>query len=160
MDMVKKTWKPYVFFIALSEVVGILSGWLSREGQALFSDTVVQPPLSPPGWVFPIAWTLLYALMGIGAARVYSTPQGKDRSMGLNLFVVQLAVNFLWSPIFFNFGAYGFAFLWLLLLLALVLAMTWFFRKTDKVAAYLQLPYILWLLFAAYLNYGVWQLNR
>ena len=80
--------------------------------------------------------------------------------MGLNLCVVQLAVNFFWSPIFFTLGAYGFALFWLLLLLALVLAMTWFFRKTDKVAAYLQLPYILWLLFAAYLNYGVWQLNR
>ena len=160
MDMVKEKWKPYVLFIGLSEAVGVLSGWLSRGGQALFSETVVQPPLSPPAWVFPVAWTLLYALMGYGAARVSLTLESKDRSTGLNLFVAQLIVNFFWSPIFFNAGAYGFALLWLLLLLALVFAMTYFFWKTDKKAAFAQIPYILWLLFAAYLNYGVWQLNR
>jgi len=160
MDMGKEKWKTYVFFITLSEAVGILSGLLSRGGQALFADTVAQPPLSPPGWVFPIAWTILYALMGYGAARVYLTAESKRRSVGLNLFIAQLIVNFFWSPIFFNAQSYGFALLWLLLLLGLVLAMTYFFWKTDKKAALAQLPYILWLLFAAYLNYGVWQLNR
>ena len=157
--MLKANWKPYVFFIALSEAVGFLSGWLSREGQRIFPKIVSQPPLTPPGWVFPVVWIFLYALMGYGAARAYRTSEGADRSRGQNLFVAQLVVNFFWSPIFFNVRAYGFALVWLLLLLALVAAMTWFFGKVDRKAALVQIPYILWLLFAAYLNYGVWKLN-
>ena len=160
MDMLKQKWKPYLVWIALSEGVGLLSGWLSREGQAQFTQMASQPPLSPPGWLFPVVWTILYALMGFGAARVFLAPASADRSKGLNLFIAQLIVNFFWSLIFFNAGAYGFALLWLLLLLVLVLAMTYFFRQVDRAAAAAQLPYILWLLFAAYLNYGVWQLNR
>ena len=126
----------------------------------IYGQTVVQPPLSPPGWVFPVVWTLLYALMGIGAARIFQTPGSKNRSLGLNLFVVQLVVNFFWSPIFFNLRAFGFAFFWLLLLWGLVLWMVLTFRKLDPPAAKLQLPYLIWLTFAAYLNLGVWYLNR
>ena len=158
MDM-QKNWKPYVFWIALAEGVGLISGWLSRNGTEAYAAMVAKPPLSPPEWVFPVVWAVLFALMGYGAARVYQTPPDKDRSRGLNLFIAQLVVNFFWSPIFFNAGAYGFALLWLLLLLALVIAMTHQFRKVDKKAALAQFPYILWLLFAAYLNYGVWLLN-
>ena len=98
--------------------------------------------------------------MGIGAARVFRSPFSAARSLGLNLFIAQLVVNFFWSPIFFNLQAFGPAFFWLLLLLALVLAMTLAFRKTDTLAAKLQIPYLLWLTFAAYLNLGVWYLNR
>ena len=78
----------------------------------------------------------------------------------MNLFITQLVVNFFWSLIFFNAQAYGFAFLWLLLLWVLVLAMILIFRNIDPLAAYLQIPYLLWLTFAAYLNLGVWFLNR
>ena len=98
--------------------------------------------------------------MGYGAARVYLASPGGDRNTGLNLFAVQLIVNFFWSLIFFNARAYGFALLWLLLLLGLVAAMTVYFWKVDKRAALTQIPYILWLIFAAYLNVGVWYLNR
>ena len=125
-----------------------------------YSDSIVQPPLSPPGWVFPVVWTLLFALMGIGAARIYLSPPSSQRSLGLNLFIAQLAVNFFWSPIFFNLQAFGFAFFWLLLLLGLVLIMTLIFRKVDPLAAKLQIPYLIWLSFAAYLNLGVWYLNK
>ena len=106
-----------------------------------------------------MVWTLLYALMGIGAARIYQSPPSKARSLGLNLFVAQLVVNFFWSPIFFNLRAFGFAFVWLLLLWVLVLWMSLVFRKVDRTAARLQIPYLLWLTFAAYLNLGVWYLN-
>ncbi len=153
-------WKTYAFWIVLSESAGALSGWLSREGTAVFSETAVQPPLSPPAILFPIVWTILYLLMGIGAARVSIAPPSPERSKGLNLFIVQLVVNFFWSLIFFNAGAYGFAFLWLLLLWVLVLLMILSFRKVDPLAAWLQLPYLLWLTFAAYLNAGVWYLNQ
>ena len=125
-----------------------------------YSDSIVQPPLSPPGWVFPVVWTLLFALMGIGAARIYLSPPSSQRSLGLNLFIAQLAVNFFWSPIFFNLQAFGFAFFWLLLLLGLVLIMTLIFRKVDPLAAKLQIPYLIWLSFAAYLNLGVWYLTK
>lgn len=154
-----KMWKVYGFWIVLSEAVGALSGWLTRDGTQSFGQTVVQPPLSPPAIVFPIVWGILYALMGISAARIYLAEPSKARSRGLNLFIAQLAVNFLWSPIFFNAQAYGFAFFWLLLLWVLVLWMIITFYKVDKPAAYLQLPYLFWLTFAAYLNAGVWYLN-
>lgn len=139
--------------------MGALSGWLTRAATAAYSTSVLKPPLSPPGWVFPVVWTILFALMGIGAARIYLSAPSADRSLGLNLFIAQLAVNFFWSPIFFNRQTYGLAFFWLLLLLGLVLAMTLIFRKTDSVAAKLQIPYLMWLTFAAYLNLGVWFLN-
>lgn len=157
--MKSETWKTYTFWILLAEAVGALSGWLSREGTRVFSETAAQPPLSPPAIFFPIVWTVLYLLMGIGAARVSLTAPSPDRSRGLNLFIVQLAVNFFWSLIFFNAQAYGFALIWLLLLWVLVLGMILSFRKTDPFAARLQITYLLWLTFAAYLNAGVWYLN-
>ncbi len=158
--MNKPNFKQYAFWTGLSEAVGLLSGYLSREGTALYAQIAEKPPLSPPGWVFGVAWTILYALMGIGAARVWASPKTQARSRGLNLFIAQLIVNFFWSPIFFNARAYGLALVWLLLLWVLVLLMILEFRKVDKSAAYLQIPYLLWLTFAAYLNWAVWQMNR
>ena len=157
--MKKKTWKVYTFWILLAEGVGALSGWLSRNGMKAYETAITQPPLSPPSWIFPIVWGILYALMGIGAARVWLAPRDIHRSRSLNLFIVQLIVNFFWSLIFFNARAYGFAFLWLLILLFFVIWMTFCFWKTDKLSGILQIPYILWLLFAAYLNFAIWQLN-
>lgn len=153
-------WKTYAFWIGLSEIVGAASGLLSMDCIRSFENTVDQPPLSPPGFIFPIVWTILYALMGIGAAMVSMTNDSKGRSRGLNLFIVQLAMNFLWTPVFFCLQAFGIAFFWLLGLLGVVVWMTLEFRKTNKLAALLQIPYILWLCFAAYLNYGVWMLSK
>ena len=154
-----KNWKPYALGILFSEAVGILSGWLSRGGMAHFRTAVTKPPLSPPDWVFPVVWTVLYALMGIGAARVWLSPPSPARRKGLNLYVLQLIVNFFWSLIFFNAQAYFLAFLWLMLLWALVFGMTLFFYQADLPAAKLQIPYRVWLIYAAYLNLGVWYLN-
>lgn len=159
-SMIKQNWKIYGFWILLAEAVGGLSGWLTRKGSMYFSQYVVQPPLSPPAIVFPIVWGILFALAGIGAARVSLTKDCPHRSSGLNLFVVQLVVNFFWSPIFFQLRAYALAFFWLILLWILVFLMTLSFRKCDVLAAKLQIPYLLWLTFALYLNFGVWYLNR
>ena len=156
----KANWKTFALWIGLTEAVGALSGWLSREGMKVYSETIVQPPLSPPMWVFPVVWTVLFLLLGYGAARIYLAPESPKRSQGLNLFVAQLIVNFFWSLIFFNAQAFGLAFAWLLLLWVLVLLMVLTFRKVDPVAAWLQVPYLLWLTFAAYLSFGVWYLNR
>lgn len=158
--MRKNTWKIYALWIALAEAVGALSGWLSREGIKIYNMRITQPPLSPPAFLFPIVWGILYALMGISSARIYLSPPSRDRSRGLNVYIIQLIVNFFWTLIFFNAQAYAFAFIWLLLLWLLVLWMILIFRKTDPLAAKLQIPYLLWLSFAAYLNLGVWYLNR
>ena len=156
----EKNRKPYVWAILLTEAVGALSGWLSKGGMRLYSDTVSQPPLSPPSWLFPIVWGILYALMGISAARIYLSPPSPERSRGLNLYVLQLIVNFFWSLIFFNAQAFLFAFFWLMFLWLLVLGMIFLFYRTGPLAGKLQIPYLLWLSFAAYLNLGVWYLNR
>ena len=157
--MNKTTWKTYAFWIGLSEAVGLLSGYLTRGGTELYAEMLQKPPLSPPGWVFGVVWTILYALMGISAALIWAAPPTQARSRGLYLFIAQLIVNFFWSPIFFNARAYGLALLWLLLLWVLVLLMILEFRKVDKTAARLQIPYLIWLTFASYLNWAVWQLN-
>lgn len=156
--MKNKFW-IYAFWIIFSEGVGILSGWLSRGGIELYNETVTKPPLSPPAIIFPVVWTVLFLLMGLGAARVYLSPPSVARSKSLVLFFVQLLVNFSWSLIFFNLHAFDFAFFWLLLLWILAVWMTVSFSNADRTAAWLQLPYIVWLTFAACLNAGVWALN-
>ena len=157
--MKKSTWKTYVFWILLTEAVGALSGWLTKAATNSYTDTIVQPPLSPPATAFPIVWGILFALMGIGAARVYLAPASGARFRGLLLFFLQLLFNFFWSIIFFNFQAFGFAFIWLVILWILFLLMILSFRKVDRLAAWLQIPYLVWVTFAVYLNYGVWILN-
>ena len=158
--MEKSTWKTYAFWIALAEAVGAFSGWLTRKSVKIYNAAVKQPPLSPPSIVFPIVWGILFILMGMGAARIYLSPASKARSRSLLLFLVQLAFNFFWSIIFFNLQAFGFAFLWLIALWILILLMILSFREVDQPAAWLQIPYLLWVTFAAYLNFGVWLLNR
>lgn len=157
--MERKSWRTYLIWIAVCEAVGIFAGFLSRAGAEIYGMTAVKPPLSPPAWLFPVVWTVLYAIMGIGAARVTLAPVSPERSKGLNLMVAQLVVNFFWPLLFFNAQAYGFAFIWLLLLWVLVLWMILTFYKVDKTAALLQVPYLIWLTFAAYLNGAVWVLN-
>ena len=136
-----------------------MAALLTRENSQIFGQSVLQPPFAPPSWLFPIVWTILYGLMGVGAARVCLTPEGDDRSKALNIFVTQLVVNFFWSLIFFNAMAYGFAFVWLILLWVLILWMILAFYKANKTAAILQIPYLLWVTFAGYLNYAIWKLN-
>ena len=157
--MKQKRISGYLLWIAVCLLVGAVSGLLSRQGMQIYQDTVIKPPLTPPAIVFPIVWTVLYTLMGIGAARIWYSEPGPMRSKGLNLFIAQLVVNFFWSIIFFNLQAFELAFLWLLLLWGLVLWMILTFRKVDPVAALLQIPYLIWLTAAAYLSAGVWLLN-
>ena len=157
--MKRKKWLPYIIGIGSAVAVGALSGLLSMSGMERYSNTVLKPALTPPDWLFPVVWTILYTLMGISAARIWLSPASTERTRGLNLFVAQLIINFFWSPIFFNAQAFGFAVLWLMLLWALVLLMILTFSRIDKLAANLQIPYLIWLTFALYLNIAVWLLN-
>lgn len=154
----KQNWKAYVFFVVLSEATGVISGLLSRGGMEAF-DSIEGSALTPPAIVFPVVWTILYALMGIGAARIWLAEASDERSRSLIIYFVQLAVNFLWSIIFFNIQAYGFALVWLILLWILIALMILSYRSVDRIASWLQLPYFIWLTFAAYLNYAVWIMN-
>ena len=154
-----KKWKPYLISAGIALGVGTLSGLLSMGGMQDYAQNVAKPTLTPPGWLFPVVWTILYTLMGISSARIWLAPKSDARDRGLNIYVVQLIVNFFWSLIFFNAQAFGFAAIWLILLIALVVLMIYQFYKVNKRAALLQIPYLLWLLFALYLNIGVWTLN-
>lgn len=151
--------RSYAFWILLTEAVGALSGWLIRDSIGLYQDAIVKPPFSPPGLVFPIVWAVLYALMGIGIARIRLSVPSEQRTNSLQLYLLQLIVNFLWPIVFFRMQSFGGALLLLGLLLGLVLWMYLAFYQVDPLAAKLQIPYLLWLVFAAYLNAGVWKLN-
>ena len=146
--------------IALPLLVGIVSGLLTRNAMSQFR-LLNQPPLSPPAWLFPVVWTILYTLMGVSAYLIQTSDASEEeKSDALAIYYYQLIVNFLWPVFFFNFGWYLFSFFWLLLLWTLVIWMIWRFDKINKVAAYLNIPYLLWLTFAGYLNFAIWWLNR
>lgn len=154
----KIQWKTLLIQLAIPLAVGGLSGFLIRDSIRTY-QTVAKPPLSPPAAVFPIVWTLLYLLMGLSAYFIVTDSSSKKKE-ALVLYGAQLAVNFFWPLIFFCLKFYLTAFFWLLLLLALVLLTAQSFRKICSMSSLLLLPYVFWLLFAAYLNFGVFWLNR
>ena len=146
--------------IALPLLVGAIAGLLTRNAMQDF-DVLIKPPLSPPGWLFPIIWTILYTLMGISAYLIKTADADAEaKSDALMIYNYQLIVNFLWSIFFFNFEWRLFSFFWILLLWVLIILMIRQFDKISKTAAYINLPYLLWVTFAAYLNFGIWWLNR
>lgn len=153
-------WKTYAFWIALTELAGAAAGFVSREGTKIYQQSVIQPAFSPPGWLFPVVWAVLYLLMAISVSRVALRTEGGARRSALQLYLIQLAVNCLWPILFFNLQAFGAAFLWLVLLFALIVWMALSFREIDAIAARLLIPYLFWVAFAGYLNFGVWMLNR
>ena len=156
-----KTVLTYVIAIAIPLAVGLLSALLTRGNMDVYQRVVI-PPLSPPSILFPVVWTILYLLTGISSAMVWqkkgTEPAIADRA--LSYYAASLAFNFAWSIIFFNFGKYLFAFLWLLCLLYLIIRTVLLYRRISPAAAYLQIPYIVWVTFAGYLNFGIWILNR
>ena len=156
----KEKIKSYAFFILSALAVGGLSAFLTRNNMDINND-LLMPPLSPPPILFPIVWSILFILMGISAAMIYNSDAPKSqKNTALNIYALSLAVNFSWNIIFFNLRAFGFAFFWLLLLLFLIILTIIKYFKIQKIAAYLQIPYALWVTFAGYLTAGIWWLNR
>lgn len=150
----KIQWKPLIVSLALSLGAGWLSTLLTPQIQGSYSE-LYKPPLAPPGWVFPIVWTLLFVLMGIAAYLVYISSEGDRRREALGYYLAQLAVNVGWSVIFFRFEAYVTAFFWLLLLWYLVFTTMQRFAALNRTAGRLLVPYLVWLTFAAYLNLAI-----
>ena len=156
--MMKQNVKALLIALAIPLAVGGLATLLSG-GMGDFR-MLNQPPLSPPGWVFPVVWTVLYLLMGYSSYRVYTA--GKPPAFtqrALKLYAAQLFFNFLWPIVFFSFAWYLGAFFVLLILWALILLTLRAFTVIDETAGDLLIPYILWVTFAGYLNLGVYFLN-
>lgn len=153
--------KPHIISVAIALLVGGLSALLTKNGMEEYQK-VNQPPLSPPMIVFPIVWTILFTLMGISSAIIYEKGKYDDAeiSSAIRIYGLNLIVNFFWSIIFFNLGAYLFAFIWLLLLLVIIILMIVEFYKISKIAALIQIPYLLWVAFAGYLNFMIYLLNK
>ena len=149
---------PFFIGIAIPLAVGGVSSLLTMGDMKAYGD-IPQPPLSPPAVLFPIAWAILYTLMGIASALIWKSRRSEDRQNGLIYYGLQLILNFFWPLVFFSAKEYWFAFAWLLALLAVVITTAVFFRRVSKPAFYLMIPYIAWLAFAAYLNVGVAVLN-
>ena len=149
-----KNIKDIIIAIVIPLLVGGVSTLLTMKGMDKFKE-LNQPFLSPPTWLFPIVWTILYIMMGIASYLIYKNKNVffyEEREKTLLLYVAQLILNFFWSIIFFNMQQFVFAFFWLLLLWVFVLLLIINSKKVNKTAYYLLIPYILWLTFAGYLN--------
>lgn len=151
--------KRFLISVLIPLVVGGLSALITSGNMNIYSR-IIRPPLSPPGWVFPVVWSLLYFLMGVSVYLVWnSASRDNIKRRAFILFGIQLALNFIWSPIFFNKQMFLLAFVVLIVLLLFTVLMILSFYKISKKAALLQLPYLLWLTFAAYLNFAIYLLN-
>lgn len=155
----KQNTKQIIGNILIPLAVGGAASLISNSAMKNF-EKLNQPPLSPPSWLFPVVWTILYVLMGISSYLI--AREGRDREdvkSALFTYGLQLFFNFAWTIIFFNFGWYLFAFVWLIALWVLVIRMIMQFKPINKTAAYINIPYLLWITFAAYLNLGIYLLN-
>lgn len=155
----KINWKRLLLCLAIPLAVGglgaLLAGGMSDYG------AMVKPPLSPPGWVFPAVWSILYLLMGYASYRVLESDAPKeDIRKALTLYGLQLAANFLWPLLFFGAGWFLLSFFWLIALWVLIFLTIRAFSRIDETAGNLLIPYILWVTFAAYLNFGIYLFNR
>ena len=151
--------KRFLISIAIPLVVGGISAFITRGDMDLYSR-INQPPLSPPTWLFPLVWTILYTFMGISLYLVGSSNAShSDKRRAYIFFGIQLFLNFIWSPIFFVGEQYLLAFIVLVLMWIFTLGMILSFYKISKPAGLLQIPYLLWLTFAGYLNFAIYLLN-
>lgn len=150
--------KRLILSVAIPLAVGGISSLIVNGEFKSYATEVIKPPLSPPQWLFPVAWTLLYILMGISSYLIYEKDK-TEAKQPLAIYAVQLVLNFMWPIFFFMQRAYLFSFIWLLLLWAFALAMIISFYKINKASGILQIPYLIWLSFAGYLNLWVYLLN-
>ncbi len=155
-----KIWKDkeLILNILVPVLLGILVGFLIMPSINDYQK-LLQPSLSPPNYLFSLVWIILYILMGISFYLISTTNSFKKKRAS-DIYFTQLFVNLLWPIIFFTFKLRFFAFIWIIILIILVTMMIFEFYKIYKKAAYLQIPYLLWILFAAYLNFSIYWLNR
>ena len=155
--MKKINWKRLIIIIIITFIVGSFFSFFTMNNMDTFKE--LKKPINVPGVLFPVVWSILYLLMSI-SCYIITTKDDKNKDNAIIWYGIQLFINSLWSLIFFGFSAYLFSFIWILLLLAIVIIMIVKFYKIDKMAAYLNIPYVLWILFAGFLNLGIYILNR
>ncbi|CAH2214123.1 TspO/MBR family protein [Tepidibacter aestuarii] len=152
--------KKLTISILIPLLVGALSGYITKNSMELYSD-LIKPSFAPPGEIFGIVWPILYVLMGIASYRVWKYGYNRNEvKSALTFYAIQLILNFMWPIIYFNLGLRGVALILIILLLLFVIITTIKFYKIDKVAGYLMIPYVAWLMFATILNYYTWVLNK
>ena len=154
--MMKINWKKLIIITIITFIVGSFFSWFTMNNMDTFKE--LEKPINVPGLLFPIVWSILYLLMSISFYRVLQSDDENKKPQVIS-YIVQLIINSLWSLIFFGFEAYLLAFIWIIILLISVIIMIINFYKIDKKAAYLNIPYVLWIIFAAYLNIGIYLLN-
>ncbi len=153
------SWLHLAAFIAACELAGVVGAIFTAPNIPTWYAALAKPAFTPPSWLFGPAWTLLYALMGAVAYLVYLRPENGARSRGLRAFFMQLGLNVLWSVVFFGMQSPGLGLAVIVLLWFCIAATMALFWRVSRRAAWLMLPYLLWVSFAAYLNFGVWILN-
>jgi tryptophan-rich sensory protein len=159
-DRVKSMLRYAWFTVPIILGIGLLMGQLSNSGYGNdWFDALRKPVAMPPGWMFGVAWTLLYILLGLAIALLLALPQRRGRRLGISLFTAQMLLNYAWSPIFFGMNRPREAFVVIVAMLALSIATAFVFRTLSRPAAWLMLPYLAWLGFASYLNYEIVRLN-
>ena len=150
--MKKHNISDMLIYIISAEIIGAVSALLAG-GFSDFFNKYEEPPLLPPGWLFPVVWTILYAVMGYSAYLIkHSYGETSQKKTAMTIYWVQLALNFMWSIIFFRFEALWLAFVVIMALWVMIIAMILSFRKINPLAAYINIPYLLWVTFATYLN--------
>lgn len=153
----KNNIKTLLISILIPLLTGGLAGLLTSKSMVIYKHLNL-PPLSPPGFIFPIVWTILYILMGIGAYFIIIS-DSSTRTEALRTYALQLVLNFLWTIVFFNMRNFFLAFIILIALWTLIIKMIITFKDIKPIAGYLQIPYLLWVTFAGYLNFMVFLLN-
>jgi tryptophan-rich sensory protein len=146
--------------VPLVLLLGTVSGRLANSGYGnSWFDALVKPALMPPGFVFGLAWTILYICLGLALALILHARGARGRRLAVGLFVVQLVLNYAWSPIFFAAHQVDLAFIVIVLMIILSAVAALLFARIRRAAALLMLPYLAWLFFAAYLTWQVGVLN-
>lgn len=155
--MKKINWKRLILITIITFVVGSFFSFFTMNNMDTFKE--LEKPINVPGVLFPIVWSILYLLMSI-SCYIITNSNDKNKNEAIIIYAIQLIINSVWSLIFFGFGAYLLGFIWIIILAVIVIIMIAKFYNINKKAAYLNIPYILWILFAAYLNFGIYILNK
>ena len=150
-------WKKLIIITVITFIVGTFFSFFTMNSMDTFKD--LSKPINVPVVLFPIVWSILYLLMSISCYLIVQS-NDKDKKEGIILYAIQLVINSLWTLIFFGLGAYLLSFIWIIILLIVVIIMLAKFYNINKIAMYINIPYVLWLLFAAYLNLGIYLLNK
>ena len=155
-----KDWLGWAVFVAICFFAAAIGSWFTAGSVKSWYPTLLKPPGTPPAWVFGPVWSTLYLLMGTAAWLVWRQRSDSDVTLALTLFFAQLALNATWSFVFFGLRRPGLALLEIVVLLAAIIAMITSFVPLSRPAFWLMTPYVAWVSYATFLNFGIWRLNR